>query len=79
MILLPSEKKLRLPPTVHPQTTELVQEKEAEDTMGLLMRMNQRIIQMEEELERQSKASRESRPPNHLKQFQLMSLFLLHK
>lgn len=45
-------KQLRLPPTVHPQTTELVQEKEAEDTIDLLMRMNQRIIQMEEELER---------------------------
>jgi len=45
-------KQLRLPPTVHPQTAELVQEKEAEDTMDLLMRMNQRIIQMEEELER---------------------------
>ena len=37
---------------MHPQTAELVQEKEAEDTMDLLMRMNQRIIQMEEELER---------------------------
>jgi len=45
-------KQLRLPPTMHPQTTELVQEKEVEDTMDLLMRMNQRIIQMEEELER---------------------------
>jgi len=43
-------KQLRLPPTMHPQTAELVQEKEAEDTMDLLMRMNQRIIQMEEEL-----------------------------
>jgi len=45
-------KQLRLPPTVHPQTAELLQEKEVEDTMDLLMRMNQRIIQMEEELER---------------------------
>ena len=45
-------KQLRLPPTMHPQTAELVQEKEAEDTMDLLMRMNQRKIQMEEELER---------------------------
>jgi len=44
-------KQLRLPPTVHPRTVELVQEKEVEDTMDLLMRMNQRIIQMEEELE----------------------------
>jgi len=45
-------KRLRLPPTEHPQTAELVQEKEAEDTLDLLMRMNQRVIQMEEELER---------------------------
>jgi len=37
---------------MHPQTAELVQEKEGEDTMDLFMRMNQRIIQMEEELER---------------------------
>lgn len=37
---------------MHPQTAELVQEKEGEDTMDLLMRMNQRIIRMEQELER---------------------------
>jgi len=45
-------KRLRLPPTEHPQTAELTQEKEAEDTLDSLMRMNQRVIQMEEELER---------------------------
>lgn len=44
------KKQLRLPATMHPQTAELVQEKEVEDTMDLLMSMNQR--QMEEELER---------------------------
>lgn len=44
--------KLRFPSTVHPQTAELVQQKEAEDTFDLIMRMNQRIIHMEEELER---------------------------
>ena len=42
------KKRLRLPPTEHPQTAELVQEKEAEDTFDLLMQMNQRVIQMEE-------------------------------
>jgi len=47
-----TKKQLRLPATMHPQTAELVQEKEAEDKMDLLMKMNQRIIQMEEELER---------------------------
>ena len=40
-------KQLRLPATMHPQTAELVQEKESEDMMDLLMKMNQRIIQME--------------------------------
>ena len=45
-------KRLRLPLTEHPQTAELVQQKEAEDTLDLLMQMNQRIIQMEKELER---------------------------
>jgi len=59
-------KQLRLPPTVHPQTAELVQEKEAEDTMDFLMRMNQRIIQMEEELERTTQGKQgesTSQPP----------------
>lgn len=37
---------------MHPQTAELVQENEKEDTIDLLMSMNQRIIQMEQELER---------------------------
>jgi len=46
------KKRLRLPPTEHPQTAELVQQKEAQDTLDLLMKMNQRVIQMEEELER---------------------------
>jgi len=59
-------KQLRLPPTVHPQTAELVQDKETEDTMDLLMRMNQRIIQMEEELERTAQGKQgesTSQPP----------------
>lgn len=33
-------KQLKLPITMHPQTTEVVQEKEAEDMMDLLMKMN---------------------------------------
>lgn len=43
---------MRLPPTEHPQTAELIQGKETEDTLDLLMKMNQRIVQMEEELEK---------------------------
>jgi len=59
-------KKLRLPLTIHPQTTKLVQEKEGEDMMDLLMRMNQRIIQMEQELEKALQAKQgesTSQPP----------------
>jgi len=46
------KKQLRLPTTMHPQTAELAQEKQGEDMMDLMMRMNQRIIHMEQELEK---------------------------
>jgi len=45
-------KQLRLPVTMHPQTRELAQEKVEEDTRDLLMRMNQRLIATEQELEK---------------------------
>jgi len=45
-------KQLKLPVTMHPQTTELAQEKAEEYVMDLLMRMNQRLMQTEEELEK---------------------------
>ena len=38
------KKQVRLPATIHPQTAKLVQEKQGEDKMDLMMRMNQRII-----------------------------------
>jgi len=41
------KKQLRLPATIHPQTAEVAQEKQGEDMMDLIMRMNQRMIQME--------------------------------
>jgi len=47
------KKKLRLPATMHPQTAELAQEKQSEDMMAIMMKMNQRIIQMEQELEKE--------------------------
>ena len=46
------KKQLRLPATIHPQTAEVAQEKQGEDMMDLIMRMNQRMIQMEQELEK---------------------------
>jgi len=45
-------KQLKLLVTMHPQTTELVQENVEEDVMDLLMRMNQRLTQTEQELEK---------------------------
>lgn len=42
----------KLPPTFHPQTTELAQEKKVDNAMELLLVMNQRILQMEAELEK---------------------------
>ena len=60
------KKRLRLLPTEHPQTGELQKEKEAEDNLDLMMRLNQRLIDLEEELERaiQSKQGESaSQPP----------------
>ena len=45
-------KQLKLPITMHPQTTEVVQEKVEEDMMDLLMKMNQRLNETEQELEK---------------------------
>ena len=42
----------KLPPTIHPDTAELVQEKQVDNAMELLLVMNQRILQMEAELEK---------------------------
>ena len=41
-------KQLKLRVTMHPQTTELAQEKAEEDVMDLLMRMNQRLMQIKQ-------------------------------
>src|ERR1700733_3399238 len=56
----------KLPPTIHPQTTELAQEKQVDDAMELLLVMNQRILQMEEELEKalqEKQGESASQPP----------------
>ena len=45
------KKQLKLPITMHPQTTEVSQQKEEEDVMGLLMRMNERLAETEKALE----------------------------
>ena len=45
-------KQLKLPTTMHPQTTEVVQQKVEEDMMELLMKMNERINETEQALEK---------------------------
>jgi len=45
------KKQLRLPPTIHPQTTEVAQQKEEEDVVSLLMRMHKILIETEGALE----------------------------
>jgi len=45
------KKQLRLPPTIHPQTTEVAQQKEEEDAVSFLMRMHKRLIETESALE----------------------------
>lgn len=37
---------------MHPQTTKLAQEKAEEDMMDLLIKMNQRLTEIEQELEK---------------------------
>src|SRR5690606_21464115 len=46
------KKQLKLPITMHPQTTKIVKEKEEEDMMELLIKMNQRLSETEQALEK---------------------------
>jgi len=45
-------KQLKLPATMHPQATEIVKEKEEEDLMELLIKMNERVVETEKALEK---------------------------
>lgn len=45
-------KQLKLPTTMHPQTIEVVQQKEEEDMMDLLMKMNERLSETVQALEK---------------------------
>jgi len=53
-------KQLKLPITMHPQTTEIVEKKSQEDTMDLLMKMNERLAEMEKALEEALQGKRDS-------------------
>jgi len=44
-------KQLKLPITMHPKTTEIVEQKSQEDAMELLMKMNERLEKKEKALE----------------------------
>jgi len=45
-------KYLKLPPSMHPQTAEVVQQKSEEDVMDLLMKLNERLTDIEQALEK---------------------------
>ena len=45
------KKRFKLQPTEHPQTAELQKQKRAEDKLDLLMQQDQRIRELEKELE----------------------------
>ena len=45
------KKRLKLPPTEHPQTTELQEQKKMEDQLDLLLQQDQRIRELEKQLE----------------------------
>lgn len=49
------KRQLKLPITVHPQTSEVAQQKEEEDMVSLLMRMNERLAETEQALEKEIK------------------------
>jgi len=41
------KKQLKMPPPMHPQTADVVQQKSEEDMMNLLMRLNERLSEIE--------------------------------
>jgi hypothetical protein len=45
-------RQAKLPPTIHPDTAQLAQEKQVDQAMELLLAMNQRLAEMEAELEK---------------------------
>jgi len=45
-------RQAKLPPTIHPDTAQLAQEKQVDQAMELLLAMNQRIKEMEAQLEK---------------------------
>ena len=45
-------KQLKLPPSRHPQTAEIIEQKSEEDMMDLLMKLNERLTDTEKALEK---------------------------
>jgi len=59
-------KQLKLPPSRHPQTTEITEQKSEEDMMDLLMKLNERLTDTEQALEKALKEKQgesTSQPP----------------
>jgi len=60
-------KQLKLPVTMHPQATKMVKEKEEEDLMELLIKMNERLAETEKALEKVLQEKRNNWPLSQLK------------
>jgi len=45
-------KQLKLPPSRHPQTAEIIEQKSEEDMLDLLMKLNERLTNTEQALEK---------------------------
>lgn len=59
-------KQLKLPPSTHPQTVEVIQQKSEEDMMDLLLKLNERLNDIEQALEKALKEKQgelTSKPP----------------
>ena len=60
-------KQLKLPPSTHPQTAEIIKKKSEEELMDLLLKLNERLNETEQELEKALKDKQgesTSQPPN---------------
>jgi len=48
-------KQLKMPPSRHPQTTEVIQERTEEELMDLVLKLNEQLKETEQELEKSLK------------------------
>ena len=49
-------KQLKLPPLMHPHTTEVIEKKNEEELMDLVLKLNEKLNETEQELEKSLKS-----------------------